>query len=158
MDGLQEVKLYMRNLRRIIKDLLLHLGFQDGSWVKLNLTCEPLHGPFRAYCILEWARSTHWIHCSTSAVTLLNIHEKQKFKKGAFRLHFQCRRVLLHYSVPVTGNSQFHLPCARSSSFSSVHHPFIIWHPSALASASGISAIWRVRSFPKLRVFNIIEL
>jgi hypothetical protein len=27
MDGLQEVKLYVRNLRRIIKDLLLHLGY-----------------------------------------------------------------------------------------------------------------------------------
>ncbi len=27
MDGLQEVKLYVRNLRRTIKDLLLHLGY-----------------------------------------------------------------------------------------------------------------------------------
>ena len=27
MDGLQEVKLYVRILRRIIKDLLLHLGY-----------------------------------------------------------------------------------------------------------------------------------
>ena len=27
MDGLQEVKLYMRNLQRIIKDLPLHLGY-----------------------------------------------------------------------------------------------------------------------------------
>ncbi len=100
MDGLQEVKLYVRNLRHIIEDLLLHLEyrdlqylhfeqreingerifgpangdiwwqitvgkigqghvlialveFQDGSWVKMNLTCKPLYGPCRAYCFLE---------------------------------------------------------------------------------------------------------
>jgi hypothetical protein len=92
MDGLQEVKLYLRTLRQIIEDLLRHLGyrdlqylhfeyrecngerifgpangglwwqitvrkigqghvlialvvFQDGSWVKMNLSCEPLYGP-----------------------------------------------------------------------------------------------------------------
>ncbi len=29
MDGLQEVKLYLRNLRQIIEDLLRHLGYRD---------------------------------------------------------------------------------------------------------------------------------
>ena len=42
--------------------------FQNGSWVKMNLTCEPLYGL-----------------CRVLAVTLLNIHESQRFKKGAFR-------------------------------------------------------------------------
>jgi hypothetical protein len=98
MDGLQEVKVYVRTLRHIIEDLLRHLGyrdlqylhfeyremngerifgpanggiwwqitvrrigqghvlialvvFQDGSWVKMNLTCEPLYGPCKAYCL-----------------------------------------------------------------------------------------------------------
>jgi hypothetical protein len=92
MDGLQEVKLYLRTQRQIIEDLLRHLGyrdlqylhfeyrecngerifgpangglwwqitvrkigqghvlialvvFQDGSFVKMNLSCEPLYGP-----------------------------------------------------------------------------------------------------------------
>jgi len=29
MDGLQEVKLYLRTLRQIIEDLLWHLGYRD---------------------------------------------------------------------------------------------------------------------------------
>jgi hypothetical protein len=96
MDGLQEVKLYLRTLRQIIEDLLRHLGyrdlqylhfeyrecngerifgpangglwwqltvrkigqghvlialvvFQDGSWVKMNLSCEPLYGERMPY-------------------------------------------------------------------------------------------------------------
>ena len=93
IDGKQEVKIYLRSLRRIIEDLVAHLGyrnlqhlhfeykeidgervfgaanggiwwqitvrqigaghvllaivvFQDGSWVKMSLSCEPLYGPF----------------------------------------------------------------------------------------------------------------
>ncbi len=33
MDGLQEVKLSMRNLRHMIKDLLLHLGYRDLQYL-----------------------------------------------------------------------------------------------------------------------------
>ena len=91
IDGKQDVKAYLRSLRRIIEDLVAHLGyrnlqhlhfeykeidgervfgaanggiwwqitvrqigaghvllalivFQDGSWVKMNLSCEPLYG------------------------------------------------------------------------------------------------------------------
>ncbi len=33
MDGLQEVKLYVRNLRHIIKDLLLHIGYRDLQYL-----------------------------------------------------------------------------------------------------------------------------
>ena len=94
IDGKQDVKGYLRSLRRIIEDLVAHLGyrnlqhlhfeykevdgervfgaanggiwwqitvrqigaghvllalivFQDESWVKMNLSCEPLYGPFK---------------------------------------------------------------------------------------------------------------
>jgi hypothetical protein len=93
IDGKQDVKVYLRSLRRIIEELVAHLGyrncqylhfeykeingervfgaanggiwwqitvrqigtghvllaiivFQDGSWVKMNLSCEPLYGEF----------------------------------------------------------------------------------------------------------------
>ena len=100
IDGVQDVKVYLRSLREIVKDLLQHFGyrdlqylhfeyreidgermfgsanggiwwqitvrkigqghvlvalvvFQDGSWVKLNLTCDPLYGPCRSLFFLH---------------------------------------------------------------------------------------------------------
>ena len=94
IDGKQDVKGYLRSLRRIIEDLVSHHGylnlqhlhfeykeidgervfgaanggiwwqitvrqigaghvllalivFQDGSWVKMSLSCEPIYGPFK---------------------------------------------------------------------------------------------------------------
>jgi hypothetical protein len=94
IDGKQDVKAYLWSLRRIIEDLVAHLGylnlqhlhfeykevdgervfgaanggirwqitvrqigaghvlialimFQDGSWAKMNLSCEPIYGPFK---------------------------------------------------------------------------------------------------------------
>ncbi len=61
IDGKQDVKVYLRSLRHIIEDLVVFLGqigtghvlraivvFQDGSWVKMNLSCEPLYGVFKS--------------------------------------------------------------------------------------------------------------
>ena len=95
IDGKQDVKVYLRSLRRIIEELAAYLGyrnlqylhfeykeidgervfgaanggiwwqitvrqigtghvllaivvFQDGSWVKMNLSCEPLYGAFKS--------------------------------------------------------------------------------------------------------------
>ena len=50
MDGLQEVKLYVRNLRHIIEDLLLHLGYRDLQYLHFEYrewNGERIFGPMR---------------------------------------------------------------------------------------------------------------
>ena len=48
MDGLQEVKLYVRNLRHIIEDLLRHLGYRDLQYLHFEyreMNGECIFGP-----------------------------------------------------------------------------------------------------------------
>ncbi len=48
MDGLQEVKLYVRNLQHIIKDLLQHLGYRDLQYLHFEyreMNGGPMFGP-----------------------------------------------------------------------------------------------------------------
>jgi hypothetical protein len=68
--------------------LIALVVFQDGSWVRTNLSCEPLYGKLDCliwyhFCIL----SLYCSFCSVAvlAITLLNIHESTRFKKGEFR-------------------------------------------------------------------------
>ena len=66
--------------------------FQDGFWVKMNLSCEPLYGPFYA----GGGRGTHVlrsrVHAGTTGLSCLALRKPYTQERAALRRAMQAAR------------------------------------------------------------------